>query len=79
MMRISIITSVFLVAANALLIQPEQQILGNNAQTVKQVESDQAARYLIELNPGETRLVTEDQKWALKRVLFSRCFAALRD
>ena len=34
--------------------------------------SDQDAavleRYLIELNPGETRWVTEDGKWDLKRV-----------
>ena len=33
-------------------------------------ELDTAApeRYLIEINPGETRWVTEDAKWVLKRV-----------
>ena len=31
------------------------------------VEPDE---YLIELSPGETRLVTEDEKWALRRVRF---------
>jgi hypothetical protein len=25
-------------------------------------------QYLIELHPGETRWVTEDEKWALRRV-----------
>jgi hypothetical protein len=25
-------------------------------------------RYLIETNPGETQWVTEDEKWALRRV-----------
>lgn len=28
-------------------------------------------KYLIELNPGETRWVTEDEKWALRRVHLS--------
>lgn len=45
----------------------------NNPQIVLQdpllqptiVEPDE---YLIELSPGETRLVTEDEKWALRRV-----------
>jgi leucyl aminopeptidase len=27
-------------------------------------------RYLIELGPGETRWVTEDEKWALRRVIY---------
>lgn len=31
---------------------------------------DEAPTYLIELSPGETRLVTEEQKWELKRVRF---------
>ncbi len=37
-----------------------------------QVVLDQSSqaddRYLIELSPGETRWVTEDDKWALRRV-----------
>jgi len=30
--------------------------------------SDDAQRYHIELSPGETRWVTEDEKWELRRV-----------
>ncbi len=46
----------------------------NNAQAVLQdpqqtvVESDQ---YLIELSPGVTRWVIEEEKWALRRVSLS--------
>lgn len=29
---------------------------------------DEPAKYLIELNPGETQWVTEEDKWDLKRV-----------
>ncbi|KAL8695646.1 MAG: hypothetical protein Q9224_003266 [Gallowayella concinna] len=36
----------------------DQEVLGQNA------NSD---RYLIELNPGETRWIAEDDKWALRR------------
>jgi bacterial leucyl aminopeptidase len=49
-----------------------------NARFVEQHETDQislmgdgvddAPQYLIELSPGETMLVTEEDKWALKRV-----------
>jgi hypothetical protein len=51
---------VFIVSA-ASLTQPQQVALS---------EQDAVAleRYLIETNPGETQWVTEDQKWALKRV-----------
>lgn len=34
-------------------------------------------QFLIELSPGETRWVTEDEKWALKRVCLAvRCSIA---
>jgi leucyl aminopeptidase len=43
------------------ILRPEQEqaVFGNSLEDEK---------YLIELNPGETRWVTEDDKWALKRV-----------
>jgi leucyl aminopeptidase len=33
-----------------------------------QVTLDEPDEYLIELAPGETRWVTENEKWALRRV-----------
>ena len=38
--------------------EPDQTILANDDQDL----------YLVELNPGETRWVAEDEKWALRRV-----------
>lgn len=41
-------------------------------------EAAEAERYLIELGPGNTRWITEDEKWALRRVSQAgrshRCF-----
>ena len=31
-------------------------------------EAIEADRYLIELGPGKTRWITEDEKWVLRRV-----------
>ena len=31
-------------------------------------DSPSSEKYLIELSPGDTRWVTEDEKWALRRV-----------
>lgn len=49
-----------------------------NARFVEQHETDQislgvddAPTYLIELSPGHTMYVTEEDKWALKRVITS--------
>lgn len=33
-----------------------------------QNEESNSKKYFIELGPGQTRWVTEDEKWALKRV-----------
>ncbi len=35
---------------------------------VPEQPSDDAQKYHIELSPGETRWVTEDEKWELRRV-----------
>jgi len=50
----------FATAATALsILHPDQALLG---------DATDPEKYLIELSPGETRWVTEDQKWALRRV-----------
>ncbi|KAI9880576.1 MAG: Leucine aminopeptidase 1 [Pleopsidium flavum] len=47
------------VTATALsILRPDQAVLGDAASSEK---------YLIELSPGDTRWVTEDEKWALRR------------
>ena len=45
--------------ATALSILPDQVRLG---------DATDPEKYLIELSPGKTRWVTEDEKWALRRV-----------
>lgn len=35
-------------------------------------------QYLIELSPGETRWVTEEDKWALKRVRYQQALECLQ-
>lgn len=39
-------------------------------QIVLNSDSEDVELFLIELAPGETRVVTEEEKWELKRVLF---------
>lgn len=41
------------------ILQPNQAVLGEVAE---------AERFLIELGPGNTLWITEDEKWALRRV-----------
>lgn len=41
------------------------RVVSNDVQEVLGTESE---RYLIELAPGETRWIAEDDKWALRRV-----------
>jgi leucyl aminopeptidase len=55
-----------------------------SARFVEQHENDQVVinangipdseQYLIELSPGETRWVTEDEKWELRRVYLPYTF-----
>jgi len=50
----------FAVAASTLsLLEPDQAVLGDDAQL---------ERFLIELGPGDTRWISEDEKWSLRRV-----------
>lgn len=41
---------------------PDQKPLG------RQNEENDSKKFFIELGPGQTRWVTEEEKWALKRV-----------
>ena len=51
-------------AITALTITPrDQAVLGHSS------ASDE--RYLIELGPGDTRWIVEEEKWALRRVCLS--------
>jgi leucyl aminopeptidase len=64
-MKYSVLLSLSAVALAAAVATPkEPQIVFQNPQ----VTIDEPDQYLIELSPGETRWVTEDEKWALRRV-----------
>lgn len=64
-MKSSILLSLSAVALAAAVATPkEPQVVFQNPQ----VTIDEPDQYLIELSPGETRWVTEDEKWALRRV-----------
>ena len=56
----SLLAGLLATATTALsIIDRDQAVLG---------EGVGADRYLIELGPGNTRWITEDEKWALRRV-----------
>jgi hypothetical protein len=61
MLILSMLALSALVASTLSVPEPQQVALGDH-------EKAAAERYLIEINPGETQWVTEDDKWALKRV-----------
>ncbi len=51
-------------AVSALSVPQPHQAALNEQQTAT------SGLYLVELTPGETRWITEDQKWELKRVSY---------
>jgi bacterial leucyl aminopeptidase len=61
MLVLSLLALSALIASTLSLPEPQQAALGNHETVVPE-------RYLIEINPGETQWVTEDDKWALRRV-----------
>jgi hypothetical protein len=64
-MKSSLLLSLSAVTLAAAVAAPkEPQVVFQNPQ----VTIDEPDQYLIELSPGETRWVTEDEKWALRRV-----------
>jgi leucyl aminopeptidase len=50
-------------AVLAAAVHPPQIVLGDSQAPIAETE-----KFLIELAPGETQWVTEDDKWALRRV-----------
>jgi leucyl aminopeptidase len=64
-MKSSLLLPLFVASFVAAVAQPKdaQIVLQGPQPTI--VEPDE---YLIELSPGETRWVTEEQKWELRRV-----------
>lgn len=64
-MKSSLLLSLYSVSLAAAIAHPkEPQVVLQNPQ----VTIEEPDEYLIELSPGETRWVTEDEKWALRRV-----------
>ncbi|KAI9845473.1 MAG: Leucine aminopeptidase 1 [Thelocarpon superellum] len=58
-----VLASAMIASAGAFVYPSDQQVL--EAETAS--ADAKGERYLIELSPGETRWVTEDEKWALRR------------
>jgi leucyl aminopeptidase len=63
-MRTSILLPLCTVALAAAANHPDPQVVLQDPQATV-VEPDE---YLIELSPGETRWIKEDEKWELRRV-----------
>lgn len=64
-MKSSLLLSLYSVSfAAALAHSKDPQIVLQNPQ----VTIEEPDAYLIELSPGDTRWVTEEEKWALRRV-----------
>ncbi len=61
MRSFSLIAALVATASTLSLTRPDQAILVSDAAT---------EQYLIELGPGNTRWVTEDEKWVLRRVRY---------
>lgn len=55
------------VAASTTIVAavPDQKPIGDT------IEDVHLGKFLIELGPGDTRWVTEEEKWGLRRVCFS--------
>lgn len=67
-MKSSILLSLYAATIAAAVTHPrDSQIVLTDQQQPTIVEPDE---YLIELSPGETRWVTEDEKWELRKVCF---------
>ena len=60
MKYISLLAAVLATTSTALsILRPDQTVLDNGSDVEK---------YLIEFGPGDTKWVTDDEKWALRRV-----------
>lgn len=70
-MKASLLSSLLLpAAASARFIEANEahRILPYIDALLDEVPAPSADKYLVELSPGETRYVTEDEKWELRRV-----------
>lgn len=64
MMMSLLLAATWVTAISALTVAPrDQAILGHSSASEE--------RYLIELGPGDTRWIVEEEKWALRRVCLS--------
>jgi leucyl aminopeptidase len=64
-MKSSLLLSLFTAALATAAAHPEEPQVVLQEQQTTFVEPD---RYLLELSPGETLWVTEEEKWELRRV-----------
>ena len=61
-MKLSSVLTTLTATATALsILEPDQAVLGGDAKL---------EQFLIELGPGDTRWISEDEKWELRRVRF---------
>lgn len=70
-MKVSLLSSLLLpVAASARFIEANEanRILPAFDALLDEVPASSTEKFLVELSPGETRWITEDQKWELRRV-----------
>ena len=66
--------SVLIPAVSARFVEPgelERVNLYTDWATKDETSQEDVEKYHIELSPGDTRWVTEDEKWALRRVSIS--------
>ena len=66
--------SVLIPAVSARFVEPgelERVSLYTDWATKDETSQEDVEKYHIELSPGDTRWVTEDEKWALRRVSIS--------
>lgn len=69
------------IAATAIVSTASALAIVDNVQAVLGLQNEQAAageQYLIELAPGKTMMVTDEDKWELKRVCCKLLLFGLR-
>lgn len=70
-MRASLLSSLLLpAAASARFIEANEvnRIMPYIDALLEEVPAPSTEKFLVELSPGETRYITEDEKWELRRV-----------
>jgi bacterial leucyl aminopeptidase len=70
-MRASLLSSLLLpAAASARFIEANEvnRVMPYIDALLEEVSASSTEKFLVELSPGETRYITEDEKWELRRV-----------